>query len=174
MRAALPLLAALALILAAAPPAQGQAALGLRALRGLRTERFDIYFPPSLEAEGRRLASFADAVYADLEAFFSPAAGGSGSGSPAWKIDIPGGRIPVLLSEASYSLNGYFTAYPSNRIVIYAKGADPRDSLTSMDDELRSVFVHELTHLVTLNARSPFWSFLARAIGDTVAPPAWI
>ncbi len=172
-RAALPLLAALALVLAAAPPAESQAVRDLGAVRGLRTERFDIYFPASLEAEGSRLAAFADAVYADLEAYFSPAAGG-GALAAAWKIDVPGGRIPVLLSEASYDLNGYYTAYPSNRIVIYAKGAGPSGSLASMDDELRSVFVHELTHLVTMNARAPFWSFLARILGDVSAPPAWI
>jgi hypothetical protein len=184
VRAALPLLAALALLFAAAPPAQSQAVQGLRSVQGLRTERFDIYYPASLEAEGRRLAGFADAVYADLEAFFSPAAAGAGGGTgsgtgssgaaPAWKIDVPGGRIPVLLSEASYDLNGYYTAYPSNRIVIYAKSAGARGSLASMDDELRSVFVHELTHLVTMNARAPFWSFLARLLGDAAAPPAWI
>lgn len=173
MRAALPLLAALALLFAAAPPAASQAVPGLRAVQGLRTERFDIYYPASLEAEGRRLAGFADAVYADLEAFFSPAANNAAAPA-AWKIDVPGGRIPVLLSEASYDLNGYYTAYPSNRIVIYAKSAGARGSLASMDDELRSVFVHELTHLVTMNARAPFWSFLARLLGDAVAPPAWI
>jgi hypothetical protein len=192
VRAALPLLATLALLLAAAPPAVSQAVTGLGAVQGLRTERFDIYFPASLEAEGRRLASFADSVYADLEAYFSPAeSGATGAGNagaagdadaakagpaaaPAWKIDVPGGRIPVLLSEASYDLNGYYTAYPSNRIVIYAKGAGARGSLASMDDELRSVFVHELTHLVTMNTRAPFWSFLARVLGDVSAPPAWI
>jgi hypothetical protein len=179
VRAALPLLAALALLFAAAAPASSQAVVDLRPVQGLRTERFDIYFPESLEAEGRRLASFADSVYADLEAYFSPApAGADGaagrSAAPAWKIDVPGGRIPVLLSEASYDLNGYYTAYPSNRIVIYAKGAGARGSLASMDDELRSVFVHELTHLVTMNARAPFWSFLARVLGDVSAPPAWI
>ena len=81
VRAALPLLAALALLFAAAPPAQSQAVQGLRSVQGLRTERFDIYYPASLEAEGRRLAGFADAVYADLEAFFSPAAAGAGGGT---------------------------------------------------------------------------------------------
>lgn len=195
MRAALPLLAAFAFLAAAALPARSQAVRDLRAVQGLRTGRFDIYYPASLEAEGRRLASFADAVYADLEAFFSPAAAGAaasaaGTGgetaaaegsatggrgaAPAWKIDVPGGRIPVLLSEASYDLNGYYTAYPSNRIVIYAKSAGAAGTLASMDDELRSVFVHELTHLVTMNARAPFWSLLARILGDVAAPPAWI
>lgn len=185
MRAALPLLAVLAFLAAAALPARSQAVWDLGAVQGLRTGRFDIYYPASLEAEARRLASFVDAVYADLEAFFSPAAadaastaGGSATGGRGaasdWKIDVPGGRIPVLLSEESYDLNGYYTAYPSNRIVIYAKSAGAAGSLTSMDDELRSVFVHELTHLVTMNARAPFWSLLARILGDVAAPAAWI
>jgi len=98
VRAALPLLAALALLFAAAPPAASQAVPGLRAVQGLRTERFDIYYPASLEAEGRRLAGFADAVYADLEAFFSPAADNAAAPAAATAADRSG-LEKSLLSE---------------------------------------------------------------------------
>ena len=150
-------------------PAGCQAVSSLSKVRHLRTEAFDIYFPDSLAGYGFRLAGFADDVLADLESFFgNPASGGSLDGI------FSGKRIPVLLSDVEYSLNGYFTPYSSNRIVIYPKAAGPSGQLASFEDELRSVFIHELTHVVTLNMRSSFWSALASLAGDAVTPTAWI
>jgi len=150
-------------------PAGCQAVSSLSRVRHLRTEAFDIYFPDSLAGYGYRLAGFADDVLADLESFFGNPSSGKSSVQP-----FGGKRIPVLLSDVEYSLNGYFTPYSSNRIVIYPKAAGPTGELASFEDELRSVFIHELTHVVTLNMRSSLWSALASLAGDAVMPTAWI
>lgn len=126
----------------------------------IRTESFDIYYPEPLADQGRRLASFADAVLADLDGFFG--------------VDPPARRIPVLLSDKEIDLNGYFSPYPSNRIVIFVAGAGPSGQLASLSDELRSVFTHELTHFVAITMRSPFWSTLAVIVGDFMVPTAWM
>ncbi len=146
-----------------------QAVSSLSKVQHLRTEAFDIYFPESLAAQGVRLSGFADEVLADLEGFFANSASASPSVRP-----FGGKRIPVLLCDVEYSLNGYFTPYSSNRIVIYPKAAGVSGQSTSLEDELQSVFIHELTHALTLNMRGSFWSALARLAGDAVAPAAWI
>jgi hypothetical protein len=150
-------------------PAGCQAVASLSKVQHLRTDSFDIYFPDSLAAQGLRLAGFADDVLSDLKSFFGMS---SSLGSSGWPFAEK--RIPVLLSDVEYSLNGYFTPYSSNRIVIYPKAAGPTGELASFEDELRSVFIHELTHVVTLNMRSSFWAALASMAGDAVAPAAWV
>jgi len=80
----------------------------------------------------------------------------------------------VLLSDREIDLNGYFSPYPSNRIVIFVAGAGPSGQLASLSDELRSVFTHELTHFVAITMRSPFWSTLAVIVGDFMVPTAWM
>ncbi|HCO48408.1 MAG TPA: hypothetical protein DIT55_02810, partial [Spirochaetaceae bacterium] len=109
-------------------PAGCQAVSSLSRVRHLRTEAFDIYFPDSLAGYGYRLAGFADDVLADLESFFGNPSSGKSSVQP-----FGGKRIPVLLSDVEYSLNGYFTPYSSNRIVIYPKAAGPTGELASFE-----------------------------------------
>ena len=141
-------------------PVMAQAVRSLDRVGHIRTKSFDIYFPASLADQGKRLAGFADTVLADLDEFFG--------------LDSPSQKIPVLISDREIDLNGYFSPYPSNRILIFAAGAGPSGQLASLGDELRSVFTHELTHFVTLTLRSPFWSGLAALSGDFLVPTAWM
>ena len=138
----------------------GQAIRSFSSVGHLRTASFDIFYAESLSSQAYRLASFADACLADLEGFFGFAPIGR--------------RIPVLLSDIQGDLNGYSIPYPANRIVIYLNGAGTGGELSSLEDELYSVFIHELTHTLTLNVRSPFWAAIAAAAGDYIAPTAWI
>ena len=140
--------------------AGGQAIRSFSSVGHLKTDSFDIFYAESLSNQAYRLASFADACLGDLEGFFGFAPIGR--------------RIPVLLSDIQGDLNGYSIPYPANRIVMYLNGARTGGELSSLEDELYSVFIHELTHTLTLNARSPFWAALAVAAGDFIAPAAWI
>ena len=148
------------IVLSRGLPVMAQAVRSLDQVGHIRTASFDIYYPAPLADQGRRLASFADAVLADLDGFFG--------------VDPPSRRIPVLLSDREIDLNGYFSPYPSNRIVIYVAGAGPSGQLASLSDELRSVFQHELTHFVAITMRSPFWSALGFLAGDFLVPTAWM
>ena len=141
-------------------PAGGQAIRSFSKVSHIRTNSFDIYYADSLAGQASRLGSFADACLEDLEGFFGFA--------PLAK------RIPVLLSDIQGNLNGYSIPYPSNRIVLYLSGAGTGSELSSLEDELYSVFIHELTHTLTLNARSPLWAAAAVVAGDFIAPAVWI
>ncbi|MCX7026160.1 MAG: hypothetical protein NT061_01435 [Spirochaetes bacterium] len=141
-----------------AQPVRAQNIGGLKTLSRVDTAHFSIYFPASLENQALRLSGFADSVLADLVALIG--------------TNLPAKPIPVLLSNVEIDLNGYFSPYPSNRIVIYLAGAS--GSLASLGDELEEVFLHELVHALSLNIRGPFWSFLSALAGDIVAPAAWV
>ena len=158
-------LALLCLSLAAAAPraagggASAQVVEPGRKLFVLSTDRFDLYYPAELGAEADRLASFADATYARLAARFPDGAS-------------RGGRIPVLLADGYADLDGSFTPYPSDRITILASPAPLSSELGSFDDELRSVFAHELAHALSMRTRGPLWSIAASLFGDPVEPAA--
>jgi hypothetical protein len=105
---------------------QAQLLGSLEPVLHFQTESFDIYAPPNMEPEAERLAGFADKTYVDALRVF--------------RSEASARRIPVLLSDIEYSLNGYTTLYPSNRIVLLLASADPRSQLATMQDELYSVF----------------------------------
>jgi hypothetical protein len=141
-------------------PGYGQSLSSWEKAGHLRTQRFDIFYAPSLVQEAERLAGFADDVLARQEQILNIKA--------TWK------RLPVLLSDREYYLNGYFTAFPSNRISIQLAKAKISNELSSLADELQTIFVHELTHAITMNARSPFWATLSWLMGDFFVPAGWI
>lgn len=124
------------------------------------TPGFSVHYPAALEAQALRLAGFADAERARLEALFG--------------LSFGRRRIPVLLSDSSPWLNGYQTNAPSERLVIQLAPAPYSGELSSMRDELRDVFTHELTHALTSGLRGPLWSALAFLFGDPVEPVAWM
>ncbi|HEY9054036.1 MAG TPA: hypothetical protein VIO60_04380 [Rectinemataceae bacterium] len=150
----------LAVILILGREAPAQLARGLTALGRMDTERFSIYYPARFEIQAERLAAKADSILAELSGLLGST--------------VPSRRIPVLISDLEIDLNGYFTPYPSNRIVILLAPAPPGSSLAGMDDELIQVFLHELVHFLTTNTRSAFWSALSFLAGDYLASSGWV
>ena len=146
-------------------PCPSQDIDGLEAVGHLQTRRFDIYYAQALKPQAERLTRFADITLDELVKFFSTET----ENMPRFSA-----RIPVLLSNRSPYLNGYSIPYPSNRIVIYLAQDGITNELASLDDELYYVFLHELTHMVTMNMRSPFLALAAKVFGDFVSPPIWM
>ena len=140
--------------------AHGQLLHTLEPLVLIPTKAFDIYAPKTLRHQASRLSNFADDTYATLLDFFG--------------VSPMKGRIPVLLTDYQTSLNGFATLYPSNKIVIFLASADPRSQLATLEDELRSVFLHELVHYITLNEKTTFWRVASWIGGDWVAPEVWM
>ncbi len=135
-----------------------------RPLLEIRTERFAIAFPPELEETARRLASFADSAWEEVAAKLDPEGAGT--------VRRDGPRIPVMLTPDSGVINAYRASSPYGRIVLYAAPAELDSTLGSFDDDLRSAFLHELTHELSLSIRSPFWRAAAAVLGDAWAPAA--
>jgi len=120
--------------------------------RVIKTEHFDIIFPKESESSARLLASFADGVYDQVSSLLG--------------IEVPD-RIPVTFSPHTDLFNGYYTLF-LNHIVLYDTPLDVEK--TSYKNNLENLFLHELTHAVSLNTRSPFYKFMYRIFGTLASP----
>ncbi|OJF77623.1 MAG: hypothetical protein BKP49_01200 [Treponema sp. CETP13] len=121
----------------------------------IKTEHFDFIYSLESEYSAQTLANVAEAYYREITE----------------KLSVPDMdlHIPVTITPESDSLNGYFTPFPYNRIVMYDTVASA-GSLQVFSNTLCSVFYHELTHAVSLNIRSSFWSGMATVFGDILSP----
>jgi hypothetical protein len=114
----------------------------------IQTEFFDIIFPEECRESAEKIQSVSDDYYREICGIL---------GTDCYQ------RFPVTLTDGSDSLNGYFTQYPYNSIVLY--DTIPDRSLSSLDDTILDVFRHELTHAVTFNMKTPLFRKLS-VLGD--------
>lgn len=122
-------------------------------LRVIKTEYFDIIYPSESEPSARLLASYADRIYEQI--------------SPLLNIDLSV-RIPVTFAPHTDLFNGYYNSVSSPHIVLYDTPMDLE--WTVYEDNLKSLFIHELVHAFSLNTRGPFYRILHRVFGNWVSP----
>jgi hypothetical protein len=139
--------------------ADAQAFSKWHALFQLQTGHFLIVFPEECRPEAERLAGFADDVYRDVCAEL--------------RTDL-NLMLPVVISRDSQVLNGYFSNTFGNQIVLYSAPVDMDSELGNMKDDLRTVFMHELAHAISLNIKSPLWQFLSAVFGDFISPNGYL
>ena len=103
-------------------------------LQVLKTKYFDIIYSPSSKVSATLLCEYADGYAEEI----------------ALRLNkkIPH-RYPVYLSNKSEILNGYYTLFPYQRIVIYDATAGDGE-LGNSYDSILNVFYHELTHAISL------------------------
>ena len=141
-------LAAVLLLLAACSTLGAQPAPYHR-WRTLETPHFTVHAPAGLEREGRAAAIAAEHAYARLARDLVP---------PRTRISL------VVSDDADYS-NGYATAVPSNRIVVFATPPVQTQSLRLNEDWLELLITHELTHVFHLDRSRGVWASAQRVFG---------
>lgn len=141
------------LVCGLAHPLAAQVLKPFTALRVIKTVHFDIIYPEESEVTAQTLAAFADASYDKVSGLLG--------------ITVPR-RIPVTITPYTDSFNGVAYSMPYSRIVLYDTPATPE--WTSFTDSLEGLFVHELTHVITFNSRSPVFDVLYRIFGGWVLP----
>ena len=122
-----------------------------------QTKYFDIIFDENSKNTAARIYGCADS---ELERLCSE-----------YKTK-PLARIPVVITSATDTFNGYFTNYNYNHIVLY--DTTPDKTMLVFDDTMKSTFIHELTHLVTTNSSSGFWTATQKILGDIYNPGYYI
>ena len=143
----------IALIICVSVPAAAQLFKPFTSFRVIKTERFDIIFPEESESSARLLASYADRVYDQISSLLG--------------IEYPG-RIPVTLAPHTDMYNAYYRPLPGSYIVLFDTPMDLE--WTNFANSLESLFLHELTHAVSLNSRNPFFRVLQRIFGNWASP----
>jgi hypothetical protein len=124
-------------------------------LRVIQTIHFEIIFPDESELTARTLASYADEVYEKISSLL--------------EISLKR-RVPVVITPHTDEFNGYMNPLPYPHIVLY--DTPMRVEWTAFENSLESLFIHELTHAVSLSTRGPFFEALHKVFGGWVYPAA--
>jgi hypothetical protein len=119
----------------------------------IRTAHFDIIFSEASRPSALYLSDIAEGVHDEV----------------ASKLGFGlSGRIPVVITPDIGSFNGYSTPFPYPHIVLFDTSLDL--AWTSYEENLRGLFLHELSHAVSLEARAPWAAFLAGVFGSWASP----
>ena len=143
----LPLIMILILVTGAESVSAAQFDPALR-FRVLSTDHFLIYFHQDEESLARRLAAIAEDAWRSLQ-------------QPLGVTPPPLTHV-VLVDQTDLS-NGSATPVPFNTLVVTAVWPAGSEFIGNVDDWLRLVFTHELTHIVHLD-RSIGWARLVRGV----------
>ncbi|MDR2742472.1 MAG: hypothetical protein LBB98_10015 [Treponema sp.] len=123
-------------------------------LKVIKTVHFDIVYPPESEKTAQTLAGFADRVYDQASGILG--------------ISVRG-RIPVTLTPYTDSFNGYANPVPYPHIVLFDTPMSIED-MAAYTNSLEGLFLHELTHVISLSTRSPLWEGFYKVFGGWVFP----
>lgn len=132
--------------------------------RTIETPHFRVTFTSELEPIARRAATHAEQAYVALATRFRP---------PRGKVDI------VVADNVDFS-NGSASAFPSNRIVVYANPPITSGSLRFSDDPVELVVTHELLHIFQLDRSSGLWGVAQKLFGRSpylfpnAYQPSWL
>jgi hypothetical protein len=132
--------------------------------RTIRTEHFYVHFTPELEEVARRAAMNAESAYTRLARHLTP----------------PRGIVDLVVTDNVDLANGSASAFPSNRIVIYASPPVFQSALRFTDDPIDLVVTHELVHIFHLDRVGGIWKVLQSAFGrvpfffPNVYQPSWL
>lgn len=120
------------------------------------TEHFLLIYSDSTRPQAQRIFSWADEVYREY-ALLLRASGHA--------------KIPVVITDNSDIANGLTYLSPYTHLVIFTAPASVDSTIGLTRDDLKNTFIHELVHALSLNIRSPFWSFFTPFLGDAITSP---
>jgi hypothetical protein len=117
--------------------------------RVLETRYFEIIFPESSWQTAERVAGFADPLYERVSALLG--------------ISLKR-KVPVAITPYTDQFNSYMRSNPYPHILLFDTPTDPNDFAT-FENALESVFLHELTHAISLSSHSPLFQTLYDIFG---------
>jgi hypothetical protein len=132
--------------------------------RTLHSQHFRIHFRPGTDSIALHAVDEAERAYFLL----------------ATELVEPRQTIDLILSDAADFSNGAATIFPTNRITLLLVPPTSEPDLQNYDDWLRTVLVHELTHVFHLDRVEGPWrvvqSLLGRVPGafPNLYQPSWV
>ena len=118
--------------------------------RSLETSHFRVTFPEGMDPLARRAAFQAERAFEALSEVF---------------LDPPGGLIELLLTDHTETSNGFATAVPFNRIIVYVRPPMGGGGLSHFDEWMEVVIKHELVHVFQLDYTGPLGSLIRSVFG---------
>ncbi|WP_320121401.1 hypothetical protein [uncultured Sphaerochaeta sp.] len=132
------------------------------AYQQIETQHTRIIFEEDDQIYAQEVASFADEVYENLASY----------------LDYESeGKVPVVMSGKTAWANGYYAPFPAS-IYLYITSPDNRFIGSRTSSWLKSLYTHELTHYLHLNAKvgpAKVLDFLGPGVNafSTVFMPGW-
>ncbi|MBN2358664.1 MAG: PD40 domain-containing protein [Deltaproteobacteria bacterium] len=121
-----------------------------------------VHYPQRLLPLAQRVASIADASHATVTEFLGA---------------VPGDRVQIVVEDETDSANGWALTVPYNTVHIFAVAPDNYSTLGDTDDWLRSLVLHEYTHIVHLDTVGGIPRLVKGLFGKLWAPnqaqPIW-
>ena len=118
--------------------------------QSLETSHFRVTFPKGMDPLARRAAARAERAFEALSEVF---------------LDPPGGLIQLLLTDHTETSNGFATAVPYNRIIVFVRPPMDGGSLSHFDDWMELVITHELVHVFQLDHAGSLGSLIRSVLG---------
>lgn len=129
----------------------------------IKTPHFRIVFPAANESTARSVAAYAEEAYDIVGAKFK------------WH---PHGRTNIVLTDHYDEANGLASIVPYKYLNIRVTSPDPSQSLHLYDNWLRTLVMHEYTHIIHLDQYGGVVTPLRYMFGSMVAPnattPGWV
>lgn len=129
----------------------------------ITTPHFKIHTPERNEQTAKKVAVYAEEAYDKVGNDFN------------WH---PHGRTQVVLTDNYDEANGLATVLPYKYLNLRITSPDPDMSLQLYDDWLRTLIMHEYTHIVHLDQYGGLVTPLRYAFGSIVSPngatPGWV
>jgi Tol biopolymer transport system component len=116
----------------------------------IETAHFSIHYHQGLEETGRRIAAMAEEVHGKLAAEF--------------RLD-PRGKTQVVLIDDSDFANGSTSVIPYDTIYLQIVPPSFDSTIGSYDDWLRTLFVHEYAHVLTMDPERGYSHVMRRIFG---------
>lgn len=130
----------------------------MRTWQRIETKYFEIYFSETSERTARKLATIVDEVYEIL--------------SERMKVKFSY-KFPIVVANQSVLPNGYYSPIPRPSVVIYSSKIGILDQFF-FDDDIKGIFVHELTHALSIEEANGFWSVLRAIFGYYIVPNMYL
>ncbi|MDO8526484.1 MAG: hypothetical protein Q7T03_02215 [Deltaproteobacteria bacterium] len=129
----------------------------LKGWQTIKTSHFAIHFEKKEEAVAKRAAGYFEEAFTKLSPQFR------------WK---PWGRTQVILTDNFDESNGLASTLPYNWILLRLAPPDPESSLNTYDNWLKTLILHEYTHIMHLDAYGGFWTPWHYIFGKLITPAA--
>lgn len=129
----------------------------------ITTPHFKVHFPEKNEETARKVAAYAEEAYDTIGGKFK------------WH---PHGRTQIVVTDHYDEANGLATVLPYKYLNIRVTSPDPEQSLHLYDNWLRTLVMHEYTHIVHLDQYGGVVTPLRYMFGSTISPngstPGWV
>jgi len=131
--------------------------------RTIRTDHFNIHFHQGIEQVADEFAGMVEGVYAEMQDELE------------WRLR---GRVELTLIDRTDTANGFASSVPYNAITIFVTAPTEDSTLNLYEDWARSIFTHELTHVMHLETNHGIVRAARKVVGRIASTnalsPSWV